>query len=513
MGALLFQEILAFLMTIRLYWVYSMRSLSLRLSPFFVVLGLIGCFAGAPSASAKVSSNEFRSIVRIDIPAPLGTSTSSGSGVMIDQDGRVLTSYSAVAKLVKDKVTKATICIAKDEFSLPTCTFEAALLKTNAGSNLALLQIRRVLSHNEWRSVEEEKLRTGFSFPHVTLNKSTSTETVGLSDDLFLLDYTLNTQSSITQYIGHVTGFERKTVKDKLVPWVVKTDVVSSLKSAGGAVFNDKNELVGVPTMVTSSSNGYALFTSLPVINAFLKEALGTAYVNNKFSFVFDGSFIGVQGGGLNSTSCPESSHAEAGNKTCTCNNGFFAVGNACILGANYCQIMYPKSSYDIFLKACTCLVNGETRICPENLRKVIQVPVVSKPVAPTVATTTKITSPTSTKAVPPTKVTSTKPLPTKATTTAAIKSTSSTPSGVEVACKKNAGWSYVKKTNVCVPVGKLSKQADLALCNVVAMPATKYYFLKGNAVMKRMTYKNKLCFVDEAAAIAAKYRKSALTK
>lgn len=79
----------------------------------------------------------------------------------------------------------------------------------------------------------------------------------------------------------------------------------------------------------------------------------------------------------------------------------------------------------------------------------------------------------------------------------------------VEIACKKKTGWSYLKKTNICVPVGKLLKQADLALCEVVAVPATKLYFIKGNSYIKRMTYRNKLCFADEASAQKATYKKS----
>ena len=465
-----------------------------------VAFSLVCLFAGAERVSAAGTSNEFRSIVRLELPGQAGKSVPMGSGVIIDQDGRVLTSYSAVAKLVSAKATKAIACLAKDEVSVPVCNLEATLLKVNAGNNLALLQIKRILTQNEWRSVEEEKLRSNFSFSHVSFNKSTTTEAIRLGDDALVFDYSLTANASLTQNTGHVTGFERRLVKDKSTPFLVKTDISSAQKSFGGAVLNDTNELVGIPTMTTGTNNGYAAFTSLPVINAFLKEALTANYLNNKITFVFESAFNGVLAGPIGGTLCPESARYETANKSCTCNNGFFAVGNACILGVTYCQVMYPKqqSAYDIFLKACTCQQNGETRICPDSLKKVIKVTPPTK-----VATSTKVIAPTSTKQIAT--------LPKATSTKAIVKPATSTQSVIELACKKKTGWSYVKKTNTCVPVGKLSKQADLASCNVVGMLTTKRYFLKGHSAIKRMTYRSKECFVDEAAAQKAKYKKSPL--
>ena len=162
---------------------------------------------------------------------------------------------------------------------------------------------------------------------------------------------------------------------------------------------------------------------------------------------------------------------------------------------------MYPKqtSDYDIYLKACTCVLNGETRVCPDSLKKVVVPPKPApKPAAPKPATSTK-----------PAVTTSTKPVTPKATSTPAVKPATTTQTTVEIACKKKTGWSYLKKNNTCVPVGTLVKQADLALCEVVAVPATKLYFLKGNRYIKLMTYRNKQCFVDEASAQKAKYKKS----
>lgn len=474
--------------------------------PFFHwSLVLVGCLSvfgltKPTQASATVGTNEIRSTVRIELPTTASKSVPSGSGIIIDQDGRVLTSYSAVSKLIASKGTRMIICAAKDEVSLPTCNLEATLIKANSASNLALLQIKRIFSQADWRTVEEERLRNGFSFSHITFNKSTTTETLRLSDNIYVLDYPVTGHTSINQHTGTITGFDRKLVKETSTPWNIRTDIVSTQKSFGGAVLNTKNELVGVPTTATGTTNGYASFTSLPVINAFLKEALTAEYINNKIPFVFDGTFAGVLGGMFRGTTCPESARYDGTSKTCTCNNGFFAVGNACILGRTYCEVMYPKqqSGYDIFLRACTCVINGETRMCPDHLRKIIALP---KPAAPKPATTTKVIAPTSTKAiVTAIKSTSTKVIATKATTTQ---------TAIEMACKNKIGWSYRKKPNTCVPVGKLLKQADLALCEIVAVPATKLYFVKGNRYIKLMTYRNKLCFADEASAKNAMYKKS----
>lgn len=467
----------------------------------------------ANQASAAIGTNEIRSMVRIELPTTADKTTPSGSGVIIDQDGRVLTSYSAVSKLVASKGTRAVVCASKDEMTLPVCNLEATLIKADSGRNLALLQIKRIFSQNEWRTVEEEKIRNGFSFNYIKFNKTTTTEAVKLSDDVFVLDYTLGSNSSINQNKGSVNGFERKIVSNKSTPWLVKTNILSNQKSFGGAVLNAKNELIGIPSMATNATNGYGSFTSLAVINAFIREALTADYIDNKITFVFDGNFAGILGGAFRGTVCPDSSRYDSTNKSCTCNNGFFAVGNACILGKTYCQVMYPKqkSDYDIFLKACTCVINGETRVCPDNLKKVVVPPKpVPKPAAPKPATSTKPVIATSTKPiVPAVKSTSSKPVTPKATSTPAVKPTTTTQTAVEIACKKKTGWSYLKKNNTCVPVGTLLKQTDLALCEVVAVPATKLYFVKGNRYIKLMTYRNKQCFLDEESAQKAKYKKS----
>ncbi len=469
---------------------------------------ICGVVMGCAPASAAITATEYRAAVRIDMALANGKTTPLGSGVVIDQDGRILTSYSAISKLVSAKTTKALICIAKDERTPPVCNFEATIIKSNPSIDLALLQIQRIHSQGLWRSVEEEKLRAGLSFTRASIEKATSSEMVRLSDTVYSLDFPTNVSSSVRLKKSSVTNYEQKTVSGKTSPWLIKTDAIATSKSLGGPVFNEQNKLVGMLTNASGTTNGYNSFISLPVLNIFLKETLGINYVNNKFSFVFDGNFSGILGGNLLSmttANCPESSRYDALNKSCTCNNGFFAVGNACILGADYCQIMYPKgSTYDIFLKSCLCQINGESKICPQSLRKVINPP--TKPAAPKPTTTTPAT--------PPVKATTTKPVASvtpKPTSTPAIKPTTptSTQTAIEIACKKQPGHSYLKKTNTCVPVGVLSKQTDLGLCEIVAVPATKLFFPKGNSFIKKMTYKYKVCFVDETSAVKAGYKKT----
>ena len=445
----------------------------------------------AASTSTLITSNTstltlLPSIVRLDLVGTNGSKTPIAAGALIDKDGRILTTYSAIQPLLTAKGTKLVACNPYSEILRPGCGYEAILLKTDSAENLALLQVRNLYINNATVSVEEQRLRNKLSFHFVSFDKTTTTEAVNIGEAVSLYTFPTTASSSVMQRRGVVTGFSKKLINSSSTAWLVSTDIPTSKNLAGGPVFNAKNQLLGLFLATDTANPGNVSFLSLATLNRFLKSALGTSYLSNQFHFDADYSLVGQEAGLLKTSLCPASASPDPISKTCRCNPGFFAVGNACLLGNTYCSLVYPKgASYDLFLKQCVCPKDGNTTLCPE-IKSTFLLPVPTKQAN---ATTTKpaiLVKPavTSTSVIIPT---STKPIVTSTSTKPTVAST----------------------TKVIAPIFTIPKNfTELYACPVIGQDTTKYYYMKGQRSIKHFTYTAKRCYKDEASAKAAGYKK-----
>lgn len=377
------------------FFQHALAGYFINMRKIFAILGVISLFTlsiDSPS-SAQVSSSSFiPSVVRIDIKDSNDKLLSFATGVVIDPDGRILTNERNIRKWKQNANAIASVCITKNDIDAPNCPFRARLIDSSESLDLSLLQVTQGNNKGDWMSIEEYVLRTRFAFSPIKTDWTvTSQEGVTSGDRLSVFNFLQSGDASITQTGTQVTGFARTSKNGKSAPALVRVEGASSVQSTGGIFIDTNGTLVGIATKTSTDNANTSSFTSLPLINQFLKKNVGTNYLAKKELFLLNGPLNGVFGGSVQTTSCPMYSTKTSG-KTCSCNDGFFAVGNSCVLAQSYCPLVYGKdASYELGLKACLCPEKDGRRICTKNV-----LPPLMKP-----ATTVVAPSPTKTFTCP----------------------------------------------------------------------------------------------------------------
>ncbi len=203
--------------------------------------------------NSPVVSQRYKSIVEIKtyVINPYGflTLLDSGSGVIIDQRGIVLTNahvVHATDSFGKFKPATYLICIPTNIDQEPKCNYRADLIRYEATLDLALLRIE---------PIDGLSLPTSFD----TIPLMTNDTTV-IGDDLYAVGYPSIGEGSITATKGTVSG----KLKKYDVNWI-KTDAVISFGSSGGAALDKNGSLIGLTTAGRSDflgSLGYVIQSS-----------------------------------------------------------------------------------------------------------------------------------------------------------------------------------------------------------------------------------------------------------
>ena len=476
---------------------------------FLLVLGVHLATASAATSSTPVipPPATLTGLVRIELRNSQGNVLAFGSGAIIDPDGRVLTTNDVISKWQKNKGVTLWICTTKKETDAPLCNMTAVILKNDAGKNLALLEVRRVQIGDTWLMLEEYATKTKFHFTPVTfpLTATTTDEGIHLGDSLKAMYYAKTGASTISFTDLAVSGFDRAIAKNISVPNLVRTSVTFRAGTGGGGVFDASSTMIGIPVFTKEATSTEGDFISTPVINQFLNVSLGKEYVNRKTPFALTGSLLGVSGGVVTSTFCPDYSSPEGTGNRCRCHQGFYAVGHACVLGNNYCALHYPGSRYDIFMKSCQCDNKDGSRVCREAVST--PTPTATKPSTPA-----KQATPVS-PSTPVVAVTRTKP----ATST----SSTSNSSPAHPLCPAHASYNaqtwmctcdktFAKNVTgtACVLNGIPTSTSTIMGCDFVGNTITHLYYKQGHAKIKTFTPKNAVCFATPTLAMRARYRR-----
>lgn len=224
-------------------------------------------------SSGSIAANPFQSIVKIKTyTINSGGALSlegSGSGVVISDDGKILTNYHVV--IVDDYDNKKKdgiyeICFTLKSDQQPECWWGASLVASDKGLDLALLSVKKI---NKIKSPE-------ISFIPLRLSSSQ----VQSGDGIKAIGYPAVGGKTITFTQGVISGIETEGNKR----WL-KTDAVTSFGSSGGAALNANNEIIGITSAGKSDSMatiGYLIDVS--IVNAWLDNNLNKPIViNNKY--------------------------------------------------------------------------------------------------------------------------------------------------------------------------------------------------------------------------------------
>ncbi len=211
---------------------------------------LITFFVLSSEVKAENKENAYKAIVKIktfglDEKYKLNN-ISSGSGVIIDKSGIVLTNYHVISQ--KDNLTNKeletvySICLTEDVSLEPNCSFTAQVIAKDEDLDLALLKINSISGYSNV-SV----------FPYLSLG----IEEVEVSSQVTALGYPEIGGNTLTTTQGIISGKENKYNKE----WL-KIDAITSFGNSGGAAIDDQGNLLGITSAAHSdflASLGYVI--------------------------------------------------------------------------------------------------------------------------------------------------------------------------------------------------------------------------------------------------------------
>jgi len=244
---------------------------------FFFKVFLLGLMFSNTKAEviniAEISSTDLTQAVKaaVYIQAHHGNGVGgSGSGVVIDSSGQVITNYHVIEH--NGKIAKTLrIGLVKDIKSTVSPTYTASVLSLDKKNDLAILQIDKPLYG--------KNAQKNTSFNAIKL----MTTPLQLNDEVNAIGFpgigNLDNGASLTVTQGRVAGF----IDDR---WI-KIDIRIAPGNSGGMLINDRGELVGINTMVKSAEKmavglGYARPVSM--IHSLVAKLKSNSYKPNNRS-------------------------------------------------------------------------------------------------------------------------------------------------------------------------------------------------------------------------------------
>ncbi len=179
------------------------------------------------------------------------TNTSLGSGVLVADDGTILTNEHVVLKASKIKVTLAD---GRD--------FDAKLVGADPDSDLAVLRIK-----------------TGETLPHIALGTSSDLmigETVIAIGNPFGLSHTVTT--GVVSALGRSLRSEGHTYTD-----FIQTDASINPGNSGGPLLNIKGALVGINTAIYGKAQGIGFAIPVDRVRRVMKDLVSYGEVRRSW--------------------------------------------------------------------------------------------------------------------------------------------------------------------------------------------------------------------------------------
>ncbi len=200
-------------------------------------------------SSAIISQDTLKSVVRIICVTDEGTW--SGSGMIISNNGYILTNKHVVSGDTGDIYTDCSIGITDSEFSEPKFTYTADTIITANGVDLALLKINST--------------KTDFNYSKVFLyylpNQGIEIEALG---------YPIMGGNKITYTKGYVSGVIGS--QDDIGNFFIKADLKLDAGNSGGPSFTNQGEFVGINSAVLAGKyNSLGLIIPSTTILDFLR--------------------------------------------------------------------------------------------------------------------------------------------------------------------------------------------------------------------------------------------------
>lgn len=226
-----------------------------------IILILIG---STPLAHAETTILPLSSIVQIFSQQQDGDgfkNISGGSGVILENNGKIVTNAHVVLTDSFKAFDRYLICTTLNSSTPPACQYTGRLIAADADYDLAVLKITET-------DVDGKNVSPNFSPASWG-----SIDQVAIGSNLNIIGYPGVGGETITLTKGTVSGFiYNEHTSNAILRWL-KTDAKLNPGNSGGGAFDDKGNLIGIPTAVRESNGadlGY--IRPAPFVQQWLKS-------------------------------------------------------------------------------------------------------------------------------------------------------------------------------------------------------------------------------------------------
>lgn len=244
-----------------------------------ILASLIALTALIPAASlAKPTAQQKLAIIQIQQYKNVDGKNvlqSTGSGTLIDSEGRVLTNYSVIKNTVENPSSSFLVLCLKltDKQAFACYNALTTTLKYDYTYNVALFKIDRLRSNDtepflplaDWLKNKQATL------PYLNYDRQVSAQKIKLASSIDALGYAATSSKSLTTATGTATGFRyTATPKNPTLTFQILTGAKITKAMSGGAVFDANANYIGITTAGTKANTGYII--PLPLINHVLRD-------------------------------------------------------------------------------------------------------------------------------------------------------------------------------------------------------------------------------------------------
>lgn len=182
--------------------------------------------------NGTLSDETIRSVVQIQVSGSRGL-CGFGSGTVVGDRLTVLTNFHVIEEKPRCPSSSLAVAIVGSLDERPRVEFRADVMAVDEDADLAILKL------------------TPLNASAPELRPIRISEKVSVGESIFIVGFPAIGGASITATQGVVSGFSNLWG----VSWI-KTDASVSGGNSGGAAFNLRGELIGVPTMASQSEDG-----------------------------------------------------------------------------------------------------------------------------------------------------------------------------------------------------------------------------------------------------------------
>ena len=197
----------------------------------------------ASSPTAPSISDLARATVRIAGLDENGQTVCAGSGVLVGEEGVILTNAHVITIDEECPFSTIAIGVTLDASDPPELLYRAETLVVDDVLDLAVVRIVGLLSSDDPLEIE----------PNLPVAMLGDSDKVELGDNIRILGYPVIGGETITHTTGTVAGFVAEDGRNRAL---IKTDASISAGNNGGMAVNEAGEVVGIPTKAGANGLG-----------------------------------------------------------------------------------------------------------------------------------------------------------------------------------------------------------------------------------------------------------------